>query len=382
MRAWTGISVCAALVSMLAGACGGGSHPGDSPGAAGTGTGIGGTGGSGPGTGGTTPAVGCGYTCAQYGAACGMYQPAQCDLIYDCGRCKEPLVCGGQGVPNACARPGTWTIDHSVESLLIGDVMAIWGSASNDIFAGDSWGRVIWYDGSTWQLAADFGVSVMTISASSAADVWFGLGDGTVYQLVGSDLTPHHVAGDGISALFAASPTDVFACDSILCWHWDGRSWSTRMPNDTGAEDAWAAPGGPLWVVSNHGWMDRWDGQSFTEVFARGTGHQFLSIRGTDANHIWAAGTDLLRYDGSHWNTAANPGQLLGYYTAVWPAGARDVWAVGTEGLIQHGDGQFFETQPSPTTTDLLSLWGSGPADIWAGGGDRLLMHYTVGPSP
>src|SRR5690349_23142064 len=102
MRAWTGTFVCAALISTLAGACGG-SQPADGTGTAGTGTGIGGLGGS-TGTGGATPAVGCGHTCAQYRAECGMYQPAQCDLIYDCGRCKEPLVCGGQGVPNTCAR--------------------------------------------------------------------------------------------------------------------------------------------------------------------------------------------------------------------------------------------------------------------------------------
>ena len=112
------------------------------------------------------------------------------------------------------------------------------------------------------------------------------------------------MAGGAISALYAASPTDVFACDSIIRWHWDGRAWGTNMPEDTGAEDAWAAPGGPLWVVSNHGWIDRWDGQAWTEVFTRGTGHQFLSIRGTDASHIWAAGIDLLRYDGSNWWTA------------------------------------------------------------------------------
>ena len=51
--------VGAALVnSVLAGACGGGGPPGDSPGTAGTGTGIGGSAGGGTGTGGTTPAIG------------------------------------------------------------------------------------------------------------------------------------------------------------------------------------------------------------------------------------------------------------------------------------------------------------------------------------
>lgn len=327
-----------------------------------------------------TPAVGCGHTCAEYAAECGMVQPAQCDLIYECPRCREPLVCGGQGVPNRCARPGTWTIDQTVAPLLFGDVTAIWGTASNDVWAADSWGRVIWWNGSVWQLGADFGVGVTTIHGSDFNNVWFGLADGSVWQLVGVDLTHHRVAGGGISALFAAAPSDVFACDAFYCWRWNGQTWTLNVPTETGAEDAWAPPGGPLYVVSNRGWMQKWDGQTWTAVFMRGSGYQFLSIRGTDATHIWAAGDELMRLSEGSWRTASNPGQLFGYYTGVWPSGPRDVWAVGTAGLIQHGDGQFFETEPSPTTTDLLAVWGSGPMNIWAGGGSGMMLHYTGAP--
>ena len=385
MRWWSRQNLAGvALASLLlvVGACGGGAARDGTGGNNGGTAGSQGTGGSGTGTGGIagTPATGCGHTCAQYAAECGMVLPDQCDLIYDCGRCREPLVCGAQGVPNRCARPGTWTIDHSVEPLLYGNVTAIWGTARNDVWAGDSWGTVIWFDGTSWDVGADFGVGVTAIHGSSFTNVWFGLADGTVFQLVGTDLIRHRVAGGGITALWVGGPSDVFACDAFLCWQWDGQSWSTNSPNDTGAQDAWGIAGGPLWVVSNRGWMARRDGQVWTSVFEPGNGIQFLSIRGLDTRYMWAAGTSLMNWNGSTWNRAASPGQLLGYFMSVWPSGPRDVWAVGTEGLIQHGDGMFFETEPSPTTTDLLTLWGSGPNDIWAGGGDRVLLHYTNRP--
>jgi hypothetical protein len=366
----------AAFAAALAGACGGGGSNGN-PGTGGSGPGVGGTG---PGTGGLagTPATGCGHTCAEYSAECGEYIPVGCALAYDCGRCREPLVCGGQGTPNRCARPGTWTRDPGADALLLGDVLSIWGSAQNDVWAGDSWGKVIWWNGSTWELAVDFGIGVTAIHGSSRSNVWFGLRDGTVYQLVGIDLIPHDVAADEITALWVGGPSDVFACDEVLCWRWNGLDWDTDSPDPSGAQDAWGIPGGPLYVVSNQGWMWRKDGQTWTDVWARGAGDQFLSIRGVDAAHIWAAGDELFGFNGGNWYLGHGPGLPFAYYTAVWPSGPRDVWAVGTEGMIVHGDGVSFETQPSPTTEALLSLWGSGPTDIWAGGEGRMLLHYTV----
>ena len=318
--AWSKQSlVGAALVSLLAGACGGGGNPGDGPGTAGTGTGLGGSAGGAP-----APAARRPRSAAATPApvprrvrdvsARAVRLHLRLRPLQGTARLRRP----GRAQHLRAARD--LDDDHSVESLLYGDVLAIRGSASNDVFAGDSWGSVIRWNGATWQLASDFGVKVTTISGSSRSDVWFGLGDGTVWQLVGTDLTKHQVAGRAISALAGEPDGRVrVRFDHLLAL---GRP-------DLGHERARGhrrrgrvgRPGGPLWVVSNHGWMDRWDGQAWTEVFTRGTGHQFLSIRGIDASHIWAAGTIFyLRYDGSNWWTAGNPGQLLGYYTSVWPA--------------------------------------------------------------
>ena len=229
---------------------------------------------------------------------------------------------------------------------------------------------VIWWNGATWQLASDFGVKVTTISGSSRSDVWFGLGDGTVWQLVGTDLTRHQVAGGAISALTRRADGRVrVRFDHLLALgrpvmgheHARGhrRRGRVRRPGRSPLGGQQPRLDGSLGRTG----VDRGVHARQRPPIPQHPRHRRVAHLGGGRRSSALRRQQLVDGRGS--------GQLLGYYTSVWPAGAKDVWAVGTEGLIQHGDGQFFDTQPSPTTTDPVSLWGSGPADIWAGGGER-----------
>jgi hypothetical protein len=277
--------------------------------------------------------------------------------------------------------PGTWRIDSSAASVFSGNITALWGSGPGDVWAGDTFGTVGIYDGTAWQLAANLGPlnGVSGIHGSSATNIWIATLSGTVFQVLGDELVPHDIQNGEIWDVWTGGPNETYTTSLVTVRRWNGTSWSTDNPSGTGSTGVWGLPGGPVWVVSDRGWIARRDAAaSWTEVVMEGAGPRLGEIAGLDANNIWAVGTDLVWLKGTSFERVGAPsGQLTPILYGVWVGGPGNVWAVGTKGLIQHGDGQFFQTEPSPTTADLLTIWGSAPGDIWVGGADGLLMHYT-----
>lgn len=98
-------------------------------------------------------------------------------------------------------------------------------------------------------------------------------------------------------------------------------------------------------------------------------------VWGFSAWDIFAVGFGgtVVRYDGSTWNTMANPG---GQYQDVWGSSADDVFAVGDGGRIVHYDGSSWTTMTSGTTANLYGVWGAAPNDVFVVGGGGEINHY------
>ncbi len=106
-------------------------------------------------------------------------------------------------------------------------------------------------------------------------------------------------------------------------------------------------------------------GSPFTVVHAVPEGRALYSVWGADAEHVFAVGSDNLRYAyvGGVWKPFSPiiPGQDL---ECVWGTSATDVYAVGFihstgEGIVEHFDGQGWSDEyiaPTP----LSAVWGDG----------------------
>jgi len=103
----------------------------------------------------------------------------------------------------------------------------------------------------------------------------------------------------------------------------------------------------------------------FTVIHAVPEGSAFYSVWGADADHVFAVGSDNLRYEwvGGQWKpfTPIILGQDL---DCVWGTSSSNVYAVGTiqssgQGIIQHFDGAGW-TDEYVAPTPLSAVWGTG----------------------
>jgi hypothetical protein len=113
-------------------------------------------------------------------------------------------------------------------------------------------------------------------------------------------------------------------------------------------------------------------GSPFTVVHAVPEGSAFYSVWGADKDHVFAVGSDNLRYAwvGGVWKpfTPIITGQDL---ECVWGTSATNVYAVGIirntgQGIVEHFDGQGWSDEyiaPTP----LSAVWGAGALVIATG---------------
>ena len=106
-------------------------------------------------------------------------------------------------------------------------------------------------------------------------------------------------------------------------------------------------------------------GSPFTVVHAVPEGRALFSVWGADESHVFAVGSDNVRYEyiGGQWKpfTPIVVGQDL---ECVWGTSASNVYAVGVilstgQGIVEHFDGQGW-TDEYIAPTPLSAVWGDG----------------------
>jgi hypothetical protein len=191
---------------------------------------------------------------------------------------------------------------------------AIWGNATNDVWAADCGvGYLGHYDGTGWNHlnSQDGGPALW---GSGTSDVW-------LIGLLGGNS----------------------ACDSApsVIIHWQG---ATSVPRDTQFR----------------------------------FGHALQGLWGNGASELWAVGDSgaIVHYNGSGWSLIPNSPTTATLH-GVWGTAAHDVWAVGDSGLILHFDGSGWSKSVSPTNRSLRSAWGGSSGDVWAVGDSGTVLHLT-----
>ena len=200
---------------------------------------------------------------------------------------------------------------------------AVWGSSSNDVFAGgasfsQSYGdEILHWDGTSWSRMQATPISVSGLWGSGPNDVyasgWFWLGDNQGGLL-----------------------------------HWDGTIWSQITTPIGGLTDAavWN-DGSEVFIIDTYPtYLRRWDGTTWTTIA-----------------------------DGYQATSATPYGQNL---FSVWGSGRNDVYAVGVDGTILHVGSTTIVTMQSGTAQPLRVVRGSSASDVFAAG-DGALLHLRNG---
>jgi hypothetical protein len=293
-----------------------------------------------------------------------------------------------------------------------GLLRAVWGSASNDVWAVGTNGMIVHWDGTQWvTIPSGTSENLFAVAGTAPDDVWAASG-AVMLHWDGASWTnsPGFVPDyGGVAGLAAISRSDALVATDRGCQRWDGALWSATPCGVRGGNGIYAPASNDIWVVGSSptcpmclddGYRAHWDGSSWTTTVAQG--RSFGSIGGTGPTDIWIDGR--LHYDGSSWTdnncgpqfssmSVSNNGAFIGvnrsgieYFSGNdgWPflartrvdwigMGGRDpsgLWAVGANGevIVYDGSGWSGQNHPFPSGGRLFRAFGSSSSDIWAGG--------------
>ncbi len=147
-------------------------------------------------------------------------------------------------------------------------------------------------------------------------------------------------------------------------WRYDGTDWEaidTELP-------------GVLFKVWD-GWFVgqdvsyRWDGSALQSFHTSG---RLLTVRGRDADDVWAVGgltgPLVVHHEDGAW-VAQDTAGLDQAINGVWTATDEDVWVAGNFGTTAYWNGAEWIRPEEPLTTDHLhAAWRHGEETWWMGG--------------
>lgn len=300
------------------------------------------------------------------------------------------------------------------------DWCGIWGTASNQVWIVSRQGMVAHWDGHAWK-EMSLQAELCAVGGTSEKDIW-ALGPKEAFFWNGQkwQKSPQTLHGRSVSAspdhLWVVHPEGDVYYHRTQGW----RRWS-QPGMEIHANAVWSSHKQVAWAVGDRGRIYRFGEEGWVRVprFGRATKqtNNFLySLWGTRSTNLWAAGENLLHFDGHRWQTqrmgirwggvvwralwgtpdgriwmVGNQGNIAygkgeDWYpvnsgteanlTALWGTNAGPLWAVGEQGTILRMEGSRFHPVPIEIRANLQSIWGSSPKDIWAVGDHGVVLHF------
>lgn len=219
---------------------------------------------------------------------------------------------------------------------------AVWSFGPSDVWLTADGGRVLHYDGSSWE-------AIQLETYEMMLDIW------------------------------AFGPDDIFMVGGETLAHYDGAGWVlTNLPEQNpGIESVsgiWGAAPTDLWVVGSQSTAAHYDGSSWQRFLAAGTDNTV--VWGSGPDDVYVAGSfDLAHWDGAAW--AELDAELFGLDgEGIWGFGPADVWIASGWGELAHFDGQSWTVSQLDFIAEASALWGSAPDDLWGVGTPGGILHY------
>lgn len=261
-----------------------------------------------------------------------------------------------------------------------GPLRAVFGTAAGEVFVSGEDGVVLRYRDGAWSRKSSGTSAPLTALWGSASDdLWASSLAGTLHSWNGAFFTPVSISTITTSNLLSAWQDGAGAAYAVgeggALLRWDG-AW---IPQDSGTTSTlarvWGSGPDDIWVVGAGGLIRRSRGGAFAPVDNPSPTSDFLSgLHGLGPDHVWAVGLQgaAYRWDGAllrkiNLNTS---GDLL----AVRVVGPREVWFAGAGVLLHLVDNTVFRLHIGAAV--LLDLWASGPSDVWAVGADGVVLRW------
>ncbi len=150
--------------------------------------------------------------------------------------------------------------------------------------------------------------------------------------------------------------------------------WCQQPSGVTGTlYSVWAVSPDDVWAAGDQ--LLHWDGNAWTAVDTGATGFRDVWASPTAAWAVSITGNGVLTNLGGAWHVSlASPDAY-----AIWGASNSDVWVVGDDGTtdnVHHWDGSTWSTISALPQDAHYAVWGSGPANVWVGTVSHAVHHY------
>ena len=213
------------------------------------------------------------------------------------------------------------------------NLLAVWGSGPDQVFAVGENGLILKHDGASWQEEdVDVNVTLGGVAGTASNDVW----------AVGT-------AGHTL--------------------HFDGQQWSVVTNGGPSAFDVYALPDGTFLLGSASSGVERWTGETWTDLGDIPTFKPIRDLWGTSLQNVWAVGDDpggyptAYHYNGSTWQALALGTARV---RAVW--GTVDgVWTAQYDRIVQLSPAR--KTIAEGTGFDVGAIAGDAPFFATRNGG-------------
>ncbi len=199
------------------------------------------------------------------------------------------------------------------------------GINKNRVFACGSKGVIIEYDGKEWKKNRT-GIDKFINSIWFASEnKGFAVGtDGIILQYEGKEwkksVDPSIVENANFSDVMGFSEDDVYAVGSQGTYRYDGRNWKKiHLPSSNWQLCIWGIDKNNFFVGAENGLIINFQGKTIFEEYA-GTKNSTFGLWGSSSSNIYGAtstkdGGAIIHYDGKSWKQIA---ESEGYLSDIW----------------------------------------------------------------
>lgn len=228
----------------------------------------------------------------------------------------------------------------------------------------------------------------VTINTDQSVNAIWGLASDDLWAVCDGGIVLHRNAAGWSSstteilvelrAVWGRSKNDIWATGGQFWVHYDGTNWGLPLGDPKGPSmlALWGTDT-TIWGAGIAGQLMRNSGgsewQEMPELLTPGDLH---ALWGSAENDVWAVGSTgaAAHFDGQNWTVADLKTQKN--LRGIWGASASDIWVVGDGGLILHYDGIDWTEVSAPSNADLKSIWGHSPEAIWTAGSSGTVMRW------
>ena len=327
---------------------------------------------------------------AAYTCSAGIYEDAEqiwtCRAgywVYGLARCGDGLFACGYGGLLMYGEPGDEGFDwnESMEGIGFRSAVELHGSACDDVWAAQWWGRALHFDGETWSreptpLPSDQAVSwIRTFGESGVAAI--GGGRLALRSPEGEWTLLPETDGE-IAAVQVFAPDSLLAAQAGGLRFWDGSAWSDVGEFTGTVRDMAARPGGGAYILcadtTHH--LTAWDGTG-VETLLEMPGFNACTLAVDPVTEtIWIGGYKfaggergtLYRYDGETLVDESEDFSPGTYFRDMHLMGTDDVFVLLERELWRYRDGIWAHEQGLPLTDSYRVLWGVEGCGLWVEG--------------